>query len=78
LHGHRHVAIGWLVSAATFVAVTAVISDDLYMRVELGLVFGCAVAFVFFLTAMRSRIAAGAVMDVQSLVEGVLDSPLEG
>ncbi len=78
LHGHRHVAIGWLVSAATFVAVTAVISDDLYMRVELGLVFGCAVAFVFFLTAMRSRIAAGAVVDVQSLVEGVLDSPLEG
>lgn len=78
LHGHRQVAIGWLASAATFVAVTAVISDDLYMRVELGLVFGCAVAFVFFLTAMRSRIASGAVVDVQSLVEGVLDSPLEG
>ena len=78
LHGHRHVALGWLSSAATFVAVTAVISDDLYMRVELGLVFGCAVAFVFFLTAMRSLMASGAEVDVRSLVEGVLDSPLEG
>ena len=78
LHGHRHVALGWLISAATFVGVTAFISDDLYMRVELGLVFGCGVAFVFFLAAIRSLLASGAVADVQSLVEGVLDSPLEG
>lgn len=78
LHGHRHVAVGWLVSAATFVVVTAVISDDLYMRVELGLVFGCAVAFVFFLAAMRSLMASGTVVDVQCLVESTLDSPLEG
>ena len=78
LHGHRQVAIGWLASAATFVAVTATVSDDLYLRVELGLVAGCAVAFVYFLVAMRSRIASGETVDVQSLVEGVLDSPLEG
>ena len=78
LHGHRQVAIGWLASAATFVAVTATVSDDLYLRVELGLVAGCAVAFVYFLVAMRSRIASGETVDVHSLVEGVLDSPLEG
>ena len=77
LHGHRQVAIGWLASAATFVAVTATVSDDLYLRVELGLVAGCAVAFAYFLVAMRSRIASGETVDVQSLVEGVLDSPFE-
>ena len=49
-----------------------------YLRVELGLVAWCAVAFVYFLVAMRSRIASGETVDVQSLVEGVLDSPLEG
>ena len=78
LSGHRLVALGWLAGAVTFVAVTAVASRDLYLRVELGLVASCGLAFVLLLLAMRSRINAGAIPSAESMIDGVFDNPLEG
>ena len=78
LNGHRLVAIGWLTGAITFVAVTAVASRDLYLRVETGLVVSCGLAFIVLLFAMRSRIAAGAIPNAESMIDGVFDNPLEG
>lgn len=78
LNGHRLVALGWLSGAVTFVVVTAVASRDLYLRVELGLVTSCALAFLLLLLAMRSRINAGAIPSPESLVDGVFDNPVEG
>lgn len=78
LNGHRIVALGWLAGAATFVAVTAVASHDLYLRVELGLVASCTLAFVLLLLGMRNRINAGAIPSAESMIDGVFDNPLEG
>ena len=78
LHGHKFVALSWLTGATLFVVVTALVSDDLYLRVELGLVVSCAATFVAFLASLRARINAGAVPDAESLIDGVFDNPVEG
>lgn len=78
LHGHKFVALSWLTGATLFVVVTAFVSDDLYLRVELGLVISCAATFVAFLASLRARINAGAVPDAESMIDGVFDNPVEG
>jgi O-antigen/teichoic acid export membrane protein len=78
LHGHKFVALSWLTGATLFVVVTAFVSDDLYLRVELGLVVSCAATFVAFLASLRARINSGAVPDAESLIDGVFDNPVEG
>ncbi|MEY4365490.1 MAG: hypothetical protein RLZZ305_834 [Actinomycetota bacterium] len=78
LRGHRQVAIGWLASIMTFVVVTALVSDDLFLRVELGLVAACSLAFGYFVSVLRVLVAAGITPDAESMIDGVLDNPLEG
>ena len=55
LHSHRWVAIGWLSSMVTFLVVTAFASRDLFLRVELGLVAGSAIALAVFSFALKER-----------------------
>jgi O-antigen/teichoic acid export membrane protein len=55
LHSHRWVAIGWLSSMVAFLLVTAFASSDLFLRVELGLVAGSAVALAVFSFALNER-----------------------
>lgn len=78
LHGHSWVAWGWLSAMAAFLVVTALSSNDLYLRVELGLVAGSFTACVVFVNALRSRIAHGAVPDAEMMLDGVMDTPFEG
>ena len=77
LRGHHQVAFGWISALTTFLIVTAVAGDDLLLRVNLGLVSGSTVALVWFAFALRARIRAGAQPDKDSLVEALLDLPLE-
>jgi O-antigen/teichoic acid export membrane protein len=77
LRGHRWVAIGWLSAVVTFLVLTAVSSDDLFLRVEIGLVGGSTAALVIFSVALKSRIAAGITPDADSMVDGVLDTQFE-
>lgn len=77
LRGHRWVAIGWLTAVVTFLVLTAVSSDDLFLRVEIGLVGGSTAALVIFSLALKSRIAAGITPDADSMVDGVLDTQFE-
>jgi hypothetical protein len=77
LQGHRLVALGWVTGMASFVLVTATASDDLYLRVELGLMVGTTLSLIVFLLSLRSRIVAGATPDIESMIDGVLESPLE-
>lgn len=77
LRGHRWVAIGWLSAVVTFLVLTAVSSDDLFLRVEIGLVGGSTAALVIFSLALKSRIAAGITPDADSMVDGVLDTQFE-
>ena len=78
LQGHKFVAAGWLSAMIGFLAVTAIASDDLFLRVELGLVAGSTVALAVFSYALRARMNAGAIPDAESMIDGVLDFPLEG
>jgi len=77
LQGHRLVAIGWFTAMATFVVVTVISAHDIFLRVELGLVAGSTAGMVVFLYALRSRMASGAGVDVDALIETVLDPPVE-
>jgi O-antigen/teichoic acid export membrane protein len=78
LRGHSWVALGWLSAMAVFLVVTTVSSDDLFLRVELGLVAGSLTACIVFAYALRARINTGAVPDAESMLDGVIDSPFEG
>jgi O-antigen/teichoic acid export membrane protein len=77
LQGHKFVAVGWLSAMIGFLVVTTFASDDLFLRVELGLVAGSTVALAVFSYAFRARMHAGAIPDAESMIDGVLDFPLE-
>ncbi len=77
LRGHRWVAVGWLSAVVVFLALTAWSSNDLYLRVEYGLVGGSAVALTIFAVALRSRIAMGITPDAETMLDGVIDTPFE-
>ena len=77
LRGHRWVAIGWVSAVATFMLLTAVSSNDLFLRVEIGLVGGSTAALIVFSLALKSRIAAGITPNADSMVDGVLDTQFE-
>lgn len=77
LKGHPMVALGWGSALATFLIVTWQGGDDLFRRVELGLVASSTVAIVVFGLALRSRLRAGAVSDQSSLMEAITDMPFE-
>lgn len=78
LRGHRMVGIGWLTGTAVFVATAAFSSEDLYLRVEIGLVAGCATAFLAFGASLGARLRAGLDPDLGHIAAGVVDHPLEG
>lgn len=78
LRGHALVAWGWAAGMAAFVLTTAYSSDQLFRRVEYGLVAGSGVAMIAFVAAFRSRLAAGAVVDDDALYDALNERPLEG
>lgn len=77
LRGHRWVAIGWLSAVVVFLTLTAFSSDDLYLRVEIGLVGASITALIIFGLALKSQIAAGVIPEAESMLDGVLDTPFE-
>ena len=77
LHGHAIVAIGWAAGMVSFVVVTWLSSDDLYLRVELGLVVSSIVAAICFAWGLRRRLAVGIAPDAGSLLEAATDVPYE-
>jgi O-antigen/teichoic acid export membrane protein len=77
LHGHARVAFGWAIGVTVFVIVTALAGDDLFQRVEIGLLAGSAAAMVTFLFALRARLRAGVPADAESVLEAIIDRPLE-
>ena len=78
LHGHKWVTVGWAVAMVTFVLVTWLSSDDLFLRVELAAAASSAAAMVVFSLALRARMASGDRPDTESLIEALTERPLEG
>ncbi|MGA9278778.1 lipopolysaccharide biosynthesis protein [Ilumatobacter sp.] len=75
LKGHALVALGWGFGLATFVLVTWLSSDELFRRIEFGLLFSSVAAFVAFAIALQRRLASGVVPDQGSVIEAT--APLE-
>ena len=75
LKGHALVALGWGVGVVTFVLVTWLASDELFPRIELGLLFSSIAALVAFGIALHRRLASGVVPDQGSVIEAT--TPLD-
>lgn len=77
LHGHAVVGIGWLIGMATFLIGAAFSAEDLYLRVEIGLVASSLAALVVFSIALSRLLDSGATVDLDSLSDALSDRPLE-
>ena len=77
LHGHALVAVGWALGMVAFVLVTWLGSNDLYFRVELGLVASSIVAVIAFGFALDKRLRVGIAPSADSMMEAASDMPFE-
>jgi hypothetical protein len=60
-----------------FVIAVWVSSDELFRRVEIGLVVGPIAALAVFAVALRGRLARGVEPSAGSIVEAITDMPFE-
>jgi O-antigen/teichoic acid export membrane protein len=82
LGGHRRQAFAWFMGLVALFATSYVASDDLYFRVELGLLVGSIVAFVVMSGLLVRRIVeAGGPSEITfdrgDLIEALHDVPVE-
>lgn len=77
LKGHAMVALGWSIGFGTFCVVTWLAGDELFRRIELGLVASSLAAMTTFALALRNRLNAGVAPDRGSVLEALTDQPLE-
>jgi len=77
LHGHALVAAGWVVSVIAFFLVTWLSSDDLFRRIELGLLGSSIAGLLCFAAALRHKLAQGETPDQESVMEAITDMPFE-
>lgn len=77
LNGHARVGLGWLLGMITFVGCTWLASDDLYLRVEIGLVASSLVALVVFVISLTRLLEKGAAVTPDSLSDALSDRPFE-
>jgi O-antigen/teichoic acid export membrane protein len=57
LEDHAYVALGWVISVVTFVVGTWLSSDDVFQRIEIGLVASSAAAVIAFGLRLRRRLS---------------------
>jgi hypothetical protein len=76
LGGHKRMALSWLAGVITFLVVTA-LGNELFLRVEIGLVAGCTVAALAMAAVVTHLIRSGAPVDPDGLLEALHDIPIE-
>jgi O-antigen/teichoic acid export membrane protein len=78
LSGHRQAMVAWAGGLVAFVGVTAIATDKLFLRVELGSIAGAGVSAAamgwFFVRRLSRGVSAGSLA---SLVEQIEYGPLE-
>jgi O-antigen/teichoic acid export membrane protein len=79
LGGHADQALGWFLGLATLLPTVWLVSDDLFLRVEVGLLVGSAVAFLAMAVMLARRLATAGPLRVDSgdLLDAIHDVPLE-
>jgi O-antigen/teichoic acid export membrane protein len=74
LHGHAKVAGGWMVAIIVLALLTWLSSDELLLRVELGLVGGALVSVAAMWTLLVAQMRAGVPDNVAPLIEELAPS----
>jgi O-antigen/teichoic acid export membrane protein len=77
LKGHALVALGWGIGVVTFVLATWLASDDLFRRIELGLLASSVASMISFGVALRHKLQSGVVPDQDSIMDAITDMPFE-
>ena len=77
LRGHALVALGWGIGMASFVLTTWLASDELFRRVEIGLLVSSIAAMVAFGVALRHKLNSGVVPTPDSVMDAITDMPFE-
>jgi O-antigen/teichoic acid export membrane protein len=79
LGGHADQALGWFLGLATLLPTVWLVSDDLFLRVEVGLLVGSTVAFLAMAVMLARRLATAGPLQVDSgdLLDAIHDVPLE-
>jgi O-antigen/teichoic acid export membrane protein len=77
--GHRDQAFGWAAGMITLLLVTWLASDDLFLRVELGLLSGSVAALLAMgaLLVRRLREVGSDDIDAGDFIEALHDAPVE-
>jgi O-antigen/teichoic acid export membrane protein len=76
LGGHNRMALCWLASVVTFVVVTAA-GNDLYLRVEVGLLAGSGIACLGMAALVAQMVRGGASVHEGDLIEAIHDLSVE-
>lgn len=77
LKGHALVALGWGIGAATFVVATYLGGEEVFRRIEIGLLASSIAAMVSFAIALRYKLQSGATPDQGSIMDAITDMPFE-
>ncbi len=77
LQGHALVALGWLTGVIVFVLGTWLSADEVFRRIEIGLVLSSIAALAAFALALRHRLKVGATPTQGSVMEAITDMPFE-
>jgi O-antigen/teichoic acid export membrane protein len=77
LQGHALVAAGWAVGVIGFLLGTWLSSDEVFARIEIGLVVSSMAALAAFALALRSRLHSGAEPNSGSMMDAITDMPFE-
>jgi O-antigen/teichoic acid export membrane protein len=77
LKGHSLVALGWVTGAVALALGVWLGSDDVFRRVEIGVLLSSIAALTFFAFALRYKLQSGARPDDDSVLEALTDMPLE-
>jgi O-antigen/teichoic acid export membrane protein len=77
LKGHAFVALGWIIGVLAFFLGTWLFSDDLFKRVEFGLLISSVASMVTFAVVLRQRLAQGVLPDEASMMDAISDMPID-
>ena len=77
LQGHALVAFGWATGVVGFVLGTWLGGDEVFRRIEIGLVVSSLMALVSFALALHHRLRVGAEPSHGSVIEAITDMPFE-
>ena len=77
LKGHKLVAAGWVIATVALALGTWLGSDDVFRRVEIGLLVSSVAAVVSFGVMLHLRLRSDARPDDDSVLEAYTDMPFE-